>query len=109
MPNTKSNFVKELLESLKDEEKNYLIKLQCKSAINDLLMKNVLKKVKNRFGNQLEVLKISEPLASEIKTELKLIKFPSLILVRQGKIIGLFEGIISHHQLIDAIENCNKI
>lgn len=97
----------ELLAALKDISTPMFINL-CSRCGDGFLMDQIISNMQKEYGEKMGYQKMPTELSKVIKEELMISKNPVLLLVKDGEIKALFNGMSAQHRLESALNNLNS-
>ena len=95
--------ISDLLETFKKNTTPVLALLCVRCGNNQFLINLAVEKTKRIYN--LDYYQLSEEVSRTIKKELKIIKNPVLIVIKNGQIKALLEGVIPQYQLQEVLHN----
>jgi len=97
----------ELLTALKGMSTPMFINL-CSRCGDGYLMDQIISNMQKEYGEKMGYQKMPIELSKVIKAELMISKNPVLLLIKEGEIKALFNGMSAQHRLEAALNNLNS-
>jgi len=95
--------LEELLEGTKDEKRYNIIYLLPEETGEKFLLEAAIERAEQTLAGQVTFQRIDGLAANQIKSQLKIKNLPVLLLVREGQLESIYNGMIGSRQLITII------
>lgn len=104
MKNTQSfNSYSDLEKLSQGKSKPIVVSLE--NGNYNCLMCEVVETFLTENKDTIEFIKITGPIAQSIKSELSMLKLPAMIILFDGKIKSIFQGLVAKHDIMKVLSN----